>query len=322
MGHAVRDLEREGIVETGPMRLSSGVVLPATQAAWQASEPFPAARGKPVILLLHGYTSTHRFHADTPQADLSEGWGNRLAAPGAAIDTRRFQVVSVNHLGSCYGSTGPNLPAPDTGGTWGLAFPEITIADQARLAARAVRQLGVMRLHAIVGYSYGGYLAFEMGIDRASDGCRLVILASAPRGQGDAGEIASLAALARTGDPGRLYAMRLATLARYGLDPDSEPVRAAAAAWSRVHDATSLLRMRQAAARFDLSEAASRIPRPLFVVRARDDRLFPAPSRSGQDWRFPGTAQRVVIESGGHMAPVTKPESYAAALRAFLEAPE
>ncbi|MCC6000632.1 MAG: alpha/beta fold hydrolase [Pararhodobacter sp.] len=315
----MNDHRTQGIVQIGPLTLASGFALPAAQAAWQASAALSSARDRPVVLLLHGYSSSHWFHAPNPPVDLSAGWGNRLAAPGAGIDTRHFLVLSINHLGSCYGSTGPNCTAPDDTRNWGQAFPRITVADQARFAALAVKALGIDRVHAIIGYSYGGYLAFELGMKGMLQCRRIAVLASAPRGRGSTAEIAALTGLARSPNPSALFDHRLAALAAYGLNPTSAPVRVAAKEWSRRHDATSLLRLRQAAGTFDLSAALPELRPALFMLRARDDRLFPAPKDPRNDWNFPKGTRHVILDSGGHMAPVTCAGTYASALAAFLD---
>ena len=56
--------------------------------------------------------------------------------PGQSLDTDRFFVISVNNLGSCFGSTGPMHTNPDTGQPYGADFPVVTVEDWVRAQAR------------------------------------------------------------------------------------------------------------------------------------------------------------------------------------------
>jgi homoserine O-acetyltransferase/O-succinyltransferase len=103
-----------------------------------------AADGSNVVLV---------FHALTGSADTATWWPG-VVGEGRAIDTRRHAVLSVNLLGSCYGTTGPWEPVR-------RPFPEVTPRDQARFAAHLVDALGVERLRLVVGGSLGGMVAME-----------------------------------------------------------------------------------------------------------------------------------------------------------------
>jgi homoserine O-acetyltransferase len=79
-----------------------------------------------------------------------------MIGPGRPIDTRRFFVICVNSLGSCFGSTGPASIDPTTGRAYQLTFPELSVEDIARAGYVAARSLGIEILHAVVGPSLGG----------------------------------------------------------------------------------------------------------------------------------------------------------------------
>ena len=109
------------------------------------------------VLLFSGLSAS--AHAASHPADTSPGWWEHMIGPGKAFDTERYYVVSVNSLGSCFGSTGPGSVNPATGKPYGGMFPELRVEDIARASQAAVEALGIERLHAVVGASLGGMTA-------------------------------------------------------------------------------------------------------------------------------------------------------------------
>jgi homoserine O-acetyltransferase len=107
-----------------------------------------------VILLFTGLSPS--AHAASSTADPSDGWWEGMIGPGCALDTRRFHVICVNSLGSCFGSTGPASIDPATGAPYRVTFPDLSIEDVARAGFEALRALGIERAHTIIGPSLGG----------------------------------------------------------------------------------------------------------------------------------------------------------------------
>ena len=120
-------------------------------------------------------------HAASSPRDPAPGWWEEIVGPGRAIDTRRFFVVCVNSLGSCFGSTGPASRNPQTGEIYRRSFPVLSLEDVARGGRGVLRHLGVKKLYATVGPSMGGMsaLAFEILFPGLSEG--LLIISSATR---------------------------------------------------------------------------------------------------------------------------------------------
>jgi homoserine O-acetyltransferase len=104
-----------------------------------------------------------------------------MIGPGRPIDTRRYYVICVNSLGSCFGSTGPASLDPRTGDVYRLKFPVLSLEDVARAGYEVMKHLGVRRLKATVGPSMGGMtaLAFEILFPGLSDG--ILSMSSGPR---------------------------------------------------------------------------------------------------------------------------------------------
>jgi homoserine O-acetyltransferase/O-succinyltransferase len=93
--------------------------------------------GAPVIVALGGISSDRRL------ADVGDGraaWWPRIVRPGGPVDLDRYQVLGLDLL------PGPGETAVRT----------LSPADQARALAAALNHLGVPRLEALIGASYGG----------------------------------------------------------------------------------------------------------------------------------------------------------------------
>jgi homoserine O-acetyltransferase len=120
-------------------------------------------------------------HAASCPDDPTPGWWEEIVGPGRPIDTRRYFVVCINSLGSCFGSTGPASVDPRTGEIYRLTFPVLSLEDVARGGYEVLGHLGVERLRATVGPSMGGMtaLAFEILFPGVSDG--LLSMSSGPR---------------------------------------------------------------------------------------------------------------------------------------------
>ncbi|PIQ37607.1 MAG: homoserine O-acetyltransferase [Lysobacterales bacterium CG17_big_fil_post_rev_8_21_14_2_50_64_11] len=121
------------------------------------------------ILILTGLSPS--AHAAANAEDRSDGWWQAMLGPGKPIDTDRWFVICANALGSCKGSTGPASVNPDTGETYRLAFPDLSIEDGASAAHALVSGLGITQLACLIGNSMGGMAALAY-IHRFPDSAR------------------------------------------------------------------------------------------------------------------------------------------------------
>jgi len=118
----------------------------------------------PAVLVCHALSlNTHVTDPDFPD-DPRRAWWAAMVGPGRPIDTNRYYVVCVNMLGGCGGTSGPASINPDTGEPYGLHFPIVTIGDMVRSQKILLDQLGVERLHTVIGGSLGGYQALVWSI--------------------------------------------------------------------------------------------------------------------------------------------------------------
>ncbi len=135
--------------------LKSGACLPELQVAYETYGTISPRRDN-VVYICHALTGDAHaagYHAET---DRKPGWWDAMIGPGKGIDTDRFYVVCANILGGCMGTTGPGSLDPRTGRPYGSAFPKITTEDIVHVQYLLLKQLGVKRLAAVIGGSFGG----------------------------------------------------------------------------------------------------------------------------------------------------------------------
>jgi homoserine O-acetyltransferase len=145
----------QSIALPDPFALWRGGSLCEARVAYETWGELNAARDNAVLLFTGLSPSAHA--ASSPQNG-DEGWWERMLGPGLAIDTRRYFVICVNSLGSCFGSTGPASPAPGDDAPYRMRFPELAVEDIARGGYEVARALGIEQLDTIIGPSLGGMI--------------------------------------------------------------------------------------------------------------------------------------------------------------------
>ncbi|HYK24822.1 MAG TPA: homoserine O-acetyltransferase [Steroidobacteraceae bacterium] len=154
-----------------PFPMRRGGVLHGARLAYETWGELSPRRDN-AILLFTGLSPS--AHAASSAADPSDGWWEGMIGPGCAIDTRRFHVICVNSLGSCFGSTGPASIDPATGGPYRVTFPDLSVEDIARAGREALTSLGIARAHAVIGPSLGGMVVLAY-LAQFPDGARNVV---------------------------------------------------------------------------------------------------------------------------------------------------
>ncbi len=163
-----------------PLALASGAQLAGYDLRYETYGTLNADRSN-AVLICHALNASHHVagtYADQPR---SAGWWDNMVGPGKPIDTRRFFVIGVNNLGSCFGSTGPKSIDPATGRPYGASFPVITVEDWVTAQARLCDTLGIVRLAAVVGGSLGGMQALSWAIQYPERIGHCVAIATTPR---------------------------------------------------------------------------------------------------------------------------------------------
>jgi len=311
-------------ITIGAFTLESGQVLPDVEIAY-VSYGTLAPDGANAVLVTHGYTSGPSMLS--PGHHTAEGSWAPLLGPGRPLDTESDFIVCSNMLGSAFGTTGPRSRNAATGRAWGPDFPAITLRDIVGVQHRLLQALGVTRLRAVVGPSYGGWQALQWALDYPDMVDAIGVLMSGlahPAGLSAAGTRARFADspewhgghyYARGGMAQTLFELRMQTLRSYGMerlygdrlgDP-AERERALerqSSEWAARFDANSMVSLAGAAERFDVRGRVDEIrARLLFAVCTTDAIFPPDPQTRALLARRPGQTRYLELDSPyGHMA--------------------
>jgi homoserine O-acetyltransferase/O-succinyltransferase len=145
-----------------PLRLDAGVLLAPFQIAYQTYGTLNAERSN-AVLICHALTGDQHV-ANVHPVTGKPGWWESMVGPGRPIDTERYFVICPNVVGACMGTTGPASISPETGETYGLDFPVITIRDMVRAQAMLLDRLGIAALFAVAGGSMGAMQVLQWAV--------------------------------------------------------------------------------------------------------------------------------------------------------------
>ena len=323
------------------VRLACGTVLPEVTTAYLTRGRLADDR-RNAILVTHGYTGGPDMIE--PDSELVDGSWSALIGPGKAIDTERYFVVCANALGSAYGSTNASSIDPQTGRPYGSRFPDIAMSDIVAGQRALVEHLGIARLRAVVGHSFGGAQVFQWGVDHPDMMDLLASVIAMPKMSNvDVPALQKELAADPNWHGGDYYgvgdmkpllaAKRFGTLRAFGADavladrfPDPQErekeLRRLAQRWADQFDANSLLVLFKTMASFDVSGRLDRIRAPLLYVLSRSDRIIPA-SRAPQVLEMLSRADvkssyHEIDSDHGHAAAGTDAAKWSAVLRDFL----
>ena len=138
----------------GGLKLAYGGVLKEIEVAYE--ECGAPLDGTNAIYICHALTGDAHVAGIKPGEDKPSGWWEGMVGPGRAVDTNRYHVICANVLGGCSGTTGPMSTNPDTGKPYGSSFPQYTFDDAVDVFRMLLRELGIKKLAALIGGSYGG----------------------------------------------------------------------------------------------------------------------------------------------------------------------
>ncbi|MBT9505105.1 homoserine O-acetyltransferase [Rhodoferax sp.] len=159
--------------------LQSGATLRDYSLSYETYGTLNADRSN-AVLICHALNASHHVAGVYEGQDKSEGWWDNMIGPGKPLDTRKFFVIGVNNLGSCFGSTGPMHVNPDTGRVYGADFPVVTVEDWVNAQALLLDAMGIQTLAAVMGGSLGGMQALSWTLQYPSRVRHAVVVASAP----------------------------------------------------------------------------------------------------------------------------------------------
>lgn len=149
----------------GGLDLHFGGRLDRVEVAYRLA----GARGAPVVAVLGGISAGRNVYSLQPG---SQGWWEDAIGPGRALDTDRFRVLGIDFLGGSHRTTGP---------AEGQVFPSVSAFDQARVLVGLLDHLGLERLQASLGASYGGMVTLALAQAHAERLGHAVVLSAAHR---------------------------------------------------------------------------------------------------------------------------------------------
>lgn len=114
------------------------------------------------VLIFTGLSASS--HAKSHEKNPRPGWWEQMIGPNLGIDTNHFFVICCNHLGGCYGSTGPSSINPETHQAYGTSFPMLSVEDFVRAQFLLLKHLGIEKVHASIGSSLGGMCSILSGL--------------------------------------------------------------------------------------------------------------------------------------------------------------
>ncbi len=168
------------VVITTPLQLDCGRSLPSHELMVETYGQLNAAKSN-AVLICHALSGDHHAAGSHSADDKKTGWWDNCIGPGKPIDTDHFFVVSLNNLGGCKGSTGPNTINPETGRVWGPDFPLLTVRDWVRSQGLLADGLGIAQWAAVIGGSLGGMQVQQWAVACPERIRHAVVIAAAPR---------------------------------------------------------------------------------------------------------------------------------------------
>ena len=162
-----------------PFTLQNGAVLQGFDLVYETYGELNQDANN-AVLICHALSGHH--HAAGYYVDEQKpGWWEHCIGPGKAMDTNKLFIISLNNLGGCHGSTGPETINPSTGKTYGPEFPQVVVKDWVASQALLADHLNIERFLAVVGGSLGGMQALQWSIDFPERTRNAVLIATAAK---------------------------------------------------------------------------------------------------------------------------------------------
>ena len=175
-----------GIVETQILHFSEALTLECGKTLAEYDIAYETygelnADASNAILICHALSGDQHAAGYHNMDDKKAGWWDSAIGPGKPIDTNYFFVVSINNLGGCKGSSGPNTIDPETGKYWGPDFPIVTVKDWILSQYRFMQALKIDHWCAVIGGSLGGMQVLQWTIDYPDLIKHAIVIAAAPK---------------------------------------------------------------------------------------------------------------------------------------------
>lgn len=161
-----------------PLTLSSGKILKEYELVVETYGELNTEKNN-AILICHALSGHHHAAGKYQDNDKKPGWWDHYIGPNKPLDTNRFFIVSLNNIGGCHGSTGPQSINPDTRKAYGADFPTLRVRDWVHSQARLMDRLQIKQWAAVVGGSLGGMQAMRWSLEYPKRLRHCIVIASA-----------------------------------------------------------------------------------------------------------------------------------------------
>ncbi|MBX2805888.1 MAG: homoserine O-acetyltransferase [Hyphomicrobiales bacterium] len=163
---AYEPLVEKNVLELPSFETFGGAEIKDVKVGWEAYGELNADKSN-VILICHFFTGNSHAAGKYSPDDTAPGYWDAIIGSGKPIDTDKYYVISVDSLVNL-GTGNPNVvttgPAsinPATGKPYGMSFPIVTIRDFVNVQKALLDELGVEKLHAVMGASMGALQTYE-----------------------------------------------------------------------------------------------------------------------------------------------------------------
>ena len=163
----------------GGFKLEHGGILPDVTVAYEMCGQIRDEMDN-VVFICHALTGDSHVAGSSSEGAEPDGWWEGMVGSGRGIDTDKYCVICANILGGCRGTTGPSSIDPDTNEPYGSRFPEITVRDIVRVHLMLLEQLGIKKVFAAVGGSFGGMQVLDWATEAPDTLENAIVIASAP----------------------------------------------------------------------------------------------------------------------------------------------
>ena len=159
-----------------PLYCESGRILQPFEVVYETYGELNEDKSN-VIVVTHALSGSHHA-AGTYEGDRKAGWWNDLIGDKKGVDTRKYFVICMNNIGSCFGSTSAQSPHPIDGKPYRFRFPVLTISDIVKAQMKVLTSLGITQIEAVIGGSMGGMQAICYAVEYPTFAKQIIALAT------------------------------------------------------------------------------------------------------------------------------------------------